>query len=314
MLPKSLAAINPFDKHQKAKKIKEESQVKYENILNDLKNHSLSLNNRIENYGNYKLTTLTTTVKSFLDFLKKIGHDNTGKEYEILSDIELEKHQINDLHDISYSATNILTDTTTVITIGMGLRSGAIALATKFATVSSGTAISSLSGAAGTNATLAFFGGGSIASGGFGMAGGALVLTGIGVIPAVLGAGWIIKKRGEISLTKATEFEAEIEKGIGKIEIAETTIKGIESRVYELHSLLFDINNRAKEEFKKLISINNVDFNNKKHVEQFQKTALLIKTVTEIINTPLINDNGDLTEDSRIIKMKTTKLLNSKNL
>lgn len=47
-----------------------------------------------------------------------------------------------------------------------------------FGTTGSGVAISSLSGAALTSSTLAYLGGGSIAAGGFGTAGGALVLTG----------------------------------------------------------------------------------------------------------------------------------------
>ena len=46
---------------------------------------------------------------------------------------------------------------------------------------STGTSIASLSGAAATNATLAFFGGGSLAAGGLGMAGGTAVLGGLDV-------------------------------------------------------------------------------------------------------------------------------------
>lgn len=50
-----------------------------------------------------------------------------------------------------------------------------------FGAASTGTAISTLSGAAATKATLAWFGGGSLAAGGFGVAGGGIVLAGIGI-------------------------------------------------------------------------------------------------------------------------------------
>ena len=53
-------------------------------------------------------------------------------------------------------------------------------------TAGTGTAISSLSGAAATNATLAWLGGGTLASGGGGMAAGAFVLGGV-VTVAVVG-------------------------------------------------------------------------------------------------------------------------------
>ncbi|CAG0924267.1 unnamed protein product, partial [Notodromas monacha] len=53
------------------------------------------------------------------------------------------------------------------------------------ASASTGTAISGLSGVAATNATLAWLGGGSLASGGFGMAGGMIALGGIVAGPAL---------------------------------------------------------------------------------------------------------------------------------
>ena len=53
------------------------------------------------------------------------------------------------------------------------------------AAAGTGTAIGSLSGAAATNATLAFYGGGTVASGGLGMAGGAAVVGGVVTVVAV---------------------------------------------------------------------------------------------------------------------------------
>jgi len=58
--------------------------------------------------------------------------------------------------------------------------------AAAFGSASTGTAISSLSGKAASNAILAWFGGGSKAVGGLGMAGGNMVLPGIGVLVAAV--------------------------------------------------------------------------------------------------------------------------------
>ena len=74
---------------------------------------------------------------------------------------------------------------------GVGFASAAIIAAAEaltlatvstFAVASTGTAISSLSGIAASNATLAWLGGGSIAAGGFGMTGGLVVLLGGGAV------------------------------------------------------------------------------------------------------------------------------------
>lgn len=62
---------------------------------------------------------------------------------------------------------------------------GAWALVGAYGAASTGTALHTLGGAAAFNATLAWFGGGSIAAGGAGMAGGAAVLGGIVAVPAL---------------------------------------------------------------------------------------------------------------------------------
>ena len=72
-----------------------------------------------------------------------------------------------------------------------GIAGGALAgtattsLVAAFGTCGTGTAISTLSGAAANNAILAWLGGGSVASGGGGTAAGAVVLGGIVVVAAV---------------------------------------------------------------------------------------------------------------------------------
>ena len=76
--------------------------------------------------------------------------------------------------------------TTTVATgTSVAATTGAMALVATYGTASTGTAISGLSGAAATNATLAWFGGGSVAAGGGGVAAGTAVLAAGGAIIAV---------------------------------------------------------------------------------------------------------------------------------
>ena len=72
--------------------------------------------------------------------------------------------------------------------------------AATFGTASTGTAISSLSGASATKATLAWWGGGSVTSGGFGMAGGMVTLGGIALAAGTAvfaGVGYAFKRMDE---------------------------------------------------------------------------------------------------------------------
>ena len=75
---------------------------------------------------------------------------------------------------------------------GAAFTCGALWAATTWGTAGTGTAISSLSGAAASNAALAWLGGGTVASGGGGMAAGAAILTGgaVVVIAGVAVAGY----------------------------------------------------------------------------------------------------------------------------
>lgn len=82
--------------------------------------------------------------------------------------------------------------------VGAGAAFATYSAVAAMATSSTGTAISSLAGVAASNATLAALGGGSLAAGGLGMAGGTAVLGTIVAAPAILAAGialfWTSKK------------------------------------------------------------------------------------------------------------------------
>ena len=73
---------------------------------------------------------------------------------------------------------------------GSAVAIGSWSLVSIIGTASTGTAISSLTGIAATNATLAWFGGGALAAGGFGMAGGTLLLGGLALVPLVAFSSW----------------------------------------------------------------------------------------------------------------------------
>lgn len=102
--------------------------------------------------------------------------------------------------------------------VGGAAAYGTFIAAVSFGTASTGAAISGLSGAAATNAALALLGGGTLAAGGAGVAGGTMLLTGIVAAPAVLlgvgGLVWMVKrnrKQQKELAERLRQAEAEID-------------------------------------------------------------------------------------------------------
>jgi transcriptional regulator with XRE-family HTH domain len=104
--------------------------------------------------------------------------------------------------------------------LGSASAYGAFTAAAAFGTASTGTAIGSLSGVAATNATMAVLGGGSLAAGGAGMAGGTMLLMGIVATPiaalAAAGAFYMVRKN------RKKQAELEVILGEAESEIAES--------------------------------------------------------------------------------------------
>jgi hypothetical protein len=85
-------------------------------------------------------------------------------------------------------------------TVGTSALTGALIIVATYGTASTGTAISTLSGAAATSASLAWFGGSSVAAGGGGVAAGSAVLTGgvaVVVIIAAVGVEYAFQYQDE---------------------------------------------------------------------------------------------------------------------
>jgi len=131
---------------------------------------------------------------------------------------------------------------------GAALSGGAFAAVATWGTASTGIAIAELTGVAASNATLAALGGGALTAGGAGMAGGALVLTGLFALP-ILAAGLITvrvvkqarRKREAAIREELREFERNLLLAEDRIEAQEAHCARIASAgedVLELYKAL----------------------------------------------------------------------------
>lgn len=191
--------------HSKAKNINENAQSMVDNTSAQIESSREATNKVIEDYGQRKLRAFNGVIN---DFIVNFGR---LKNVELANSAELERLNAGDFTSSTLSGLKqdykMLKDAGLGIGAGMGsgaaLAFGAYNGTMLLATASTGTAISSLSGVAATNATLAWLGGGSLATGGFGMAGGMMVLGGIVAGPALAIFGHILGNKGEEALNNA---------------------------------------------------------------------------------------------------------------
>ena len=316
---KDASGVSAYQNRKEAKVVKSNAECKYQQACDQLENRRKDLNDCIQQFGTQRCEVLKSTVGVFLGFLKEIEQKYKSKEYEIDLGCDITHKYIQELTSIEMNASTALKTATASAAAAAVALGGVPVLVTSsvtaLATASTGTAISALSGAAQMNAVLAWLGGGSLATGGGGIALGTAVLSGItyGVTGgvALVTAGLIASKYFEKKLTEAKQYEAEVDKACAQMDLAIDLMDKIEQRADELSDVTKRLAQRCKESltmFEPFVS----DFEPKHpiHIKTFQQAALFIKAMGELAKTPLLDNDGNLTESSVNIILKTNKIMN----
>ena len=164
--------------------------------------------------------------------------------------------------------------------------SAAMGVATTFGVASTGTAISSLSGAAATNAALAWLGGGTIAAGGGGMAAGNAFLALADPIGWAI-AGVAILASG-VFLWKSISDKKRLE----KIFISERDVKSYELAIIELNERIIridDENKRLTQAIKRIMTFGE-DYSKMTEEQQCSLGTYvnLMSSATQLLVNPII--------------------------
>ncbi|MBD2410623.1 hypothetical protein FACHB389_17565 [Nostoc calcicola FACHB-389] len=286
-----------------AKEIGERAEKRHSNAVSELKADWEVTNKLAEEYGQLQLDVMMSTIGRFVDFIER----NIGKakqsEKEFLEGLDgISVQQIKEYKTAATEAEQFFKGGAKAIGAAAAGYGGAMSLATSVGVASTGTLIGGLSGAAAWNATLAWLGGGSLAAGGGGMALGSLVLGGITVGPAVLIGGFVLAGEGEKALTKAWEYNAEVNTAIAKIDAAKDFMQQVRRRITELQGVFECLNECAILGLQELESLPSFDKN--RDAKKFQKVALFVKALAEIMKTPVLDSEGQLNPATATIKAK----------
>jgi len=285
----------------KAKKRLAQAETEYEakrGVAEQAVEHS---NDQLKALGEQQRVALTEVVLRMGDFLRR--HEKQVRESErlLVDGIDAALQGIPGLRKLEMDAVAWIGGVIGSAATSAGVSSGVTAAVTAYATASTGTAISSLSGAAATNATLAFLGGGTIAEGAGGMALGATVLNVLAIGPALLVGGSMVKRQGSKALTHARNVEADVNVAMAELDQTMTKLNGIDQRTSELGTLLDELRSRG---VAALDLLESEPFEPHAHAERFQRAMNLVMAVRDVAVTPVLDADGELTEVSGNLTIK----------
>jgi hypothetical protein len=183
---------------------------------------------------------------------------------------------------------------------GFAAAGAATSIVAAIGTASTGTAISTLSGAAAANATLAALGGGAVAAGGGGMAAGAAVLGGAAAGAGILVGGVIVNVVGRKLAEDADELERQVNEEKESVDRACALFWDIRESAGRYHEAIESTHHEYVKHLGKIIFIVNdlgktdwIDFSDGEK-KVFENTVLLVGLLFKMCQTNLvIDDDGD---------------------
>ncbi len=215
----------------KAKEFVEDAEYKYDKAKRRMEEQRDTTTFQLETLGKIKLISwsedIGTFVKLFSEF-KKVELGSQVHTEALLKESIQNVGELKQMEVAALKATEVIQ--AGVSSLGAGALAGVASYggAMMFASASTGTAIASLSGVAATNATLAWFGGGSLAAGGMGMAGGTLMLGGIVAGPVLAVAGFIMAAKSEENLAEARKVYAEAKQAVEQMNTITSFMENVE--------------------------------------------------------------------------------------
>ena len=231
---KGIDAKSDFDA---AESINEDAQEIFDKAKRSLEECQEETQSRLESLGRQKALLFEEALIPFVETYSRIKNVDF-EDTNILDDnIQITSGEILEIRDAAIHMKEVVGGAAGALGSGalVGLAAyGSVGLAS----ASTGTAIAGLSGAAATNATLAWLGGGSLAAGGLGIAGGTAVLGGIVAAPVLLVGGLMLASKAEEAKENAVSNRLKAKAAAEAMETAEVAARAIGRKADEVGKAL----------------------------------------------------------------------------
>ncbi|MBQ7175938.1 MAG: hypothetical protein IJS08_00875 [Victivallales bacterium] len=294
--------------NNKANEINEDAQDIIDKAKKRLEEARNTTKTSLETLGEKKLDICQHSLTDFVTKFEQIKNVEleSSSGLDELAKFKIDKANFAQLKEITVLAGSMVGGTAAGAVAGGAVAFGAYGAAGALATASTGTAIAGLSGAAATNATLAFFGGGSLAAGGLGIAGGTMVLGGLVAGPALAVLGFVMGAKASANLDNARSNRAKAREAAEQIDVMVTACNGIKERSDLFSSFLDKLNELLRRMLWRLqgvIEESGVDYRYypAKAKEFIAALVSTVQAIKALLDTPLLDEKGALTDESRRI-------------
>lgn len=304
------AHLSASDKRKEAEETYSRSNGKQKRVGKLLEDEQAQTTKISADLGKLKLNIQKNEIAKFLDLYKKLKVLNIKGFQEENIKFNFTAEQIRTMEKVSMSASEMLGSGVTSVASGVLAGAGIYGSVMSLGVASTGTAIGTLSGAAATNATLAWLGGGSIAAGGGGMAVGSAVLGGLVAGPAILVSGAFADSKAEKALTEAKEFEAKVDVACAKMENQISKLKGVQVRCGEFKTVLNQLCQRLNPQLSKLeVVVSELTANTNaeptdKQMKEIHLSFLMAKTLKDILDLNILDKQGEITSESKNVQQR----------
>ena len=298
-------AVDASDKNSEAKEINQKAERSFKRAQKKLLEERDAASNALETLGQAKIEILHSSVNRFVDTFGKIHHiELTGsKGMEELSEFAVNEETLKKMGKLGNLATQMVSSTVEGLAAGGMVAFGAYSAVSLLGTAGTGTAIASLSGAAATNATLAWLGGGTLAAGGLGVAGGTAVLGGLIAGPALAVMGFMMDSKADENLDQAKSNWAKVKKAKAEMKLTGKVCQAIKERADMFTQLIGQVNicfQPMINEIEYIVRVAGTDYRNYNEVEK-KIIAMALSTagvIKAILDTPILNEEGTVTAES----------------
>lgn len=295
-----------YEDNDEAKRYNKRAKRVYNDATEELTTSKETTNKKLTKLGKLKISVYQDSLGDFVKTFSEIKNIDFEDNLDIGTDVDYSsmlkiKESVVEIQEVLGGGIAALGGG---VVAGFGAYGGVGMLAT----ASTGTAISGLSGAAATNATLAWLGGGALSAGGMGMAGGMAVLGGIVAGPVLAIGGAIMAAKAEEAKYNAYSNFDKAEAAAEQMNVAKVVLDEITARVKEFRSILKPMNDIFEDYIDRMEDIVNNSSDYSKYSIQEKEivmiTASIAQTIKNVCDAPIIDEDGVVTKKSKRVLKK----------
>lgn len=288
--------VRGAQKMRQARQQAERDTRRYERALATTRRLVGETNGHVHDYGVQQEAAVDAVVRRMADFLRRHEQAVSERANDLLDGVVVETQRIDEctggrLTQEGLAGHVLITATATAATF-----KGIPLAVSTYGSASTGMPIAKLSGAAAQRATMAWLGGGSVATGGGGIAVGAVALNFVTIGPTILVAGLVLNGKGEKALTEAAEYRDAVEDSLNQQNKLRNRLRVIDQRINELQELLAEMTARG------VVALDELEayeaFDAAAHAEPFRRALAYAISLRDVVSTPLLDADGDLASET----------------